>query len=45
MVGTSIPTLRQARVALHVFPLVTVLFLIAPEAAYSGERAKAGAGG
>ena len=35
MLGTPIPTMRQAILALQIFPLLAVLFIIAPEAVYS----------
>jgi hypothetical protein len=41
MLGTPIPTMRQALLALQVFPLVAVLFIIAPEAVYSGAPPRA----
>ena len=41
MLGMPIPTMRQALLALHVFPLVAVLLIVAPEAAYSGAPARA----
>jgi hypothetical protein len=36
MSGTPIQTMRRALLALQVFSLVAVLFIIAPEAVYSG---------
>jgi hypothetical protein len=41
MSGTPIPTIRQAFLALQVYPLVVVLFLLAPKAAYTGSPAPA----
>jgi hypothetical protein len=41
MLGTPIPTMRQALLALQVFPLVAVLFIIAPEGVYSGAPPRA----
>jgi hypothetical protein len=41
MLRTPIPTMRQALLALQVFPLVAVLFIIAPEAVYSGAPPRA----
>jgi uncharacterized protein YdeI (BOF family) len=41
MLGMPIPTTRQALLALQVFPLVAVLFIIAPEAVYSEAPARA----
>jgi DNA/RNA endonuclease YhcR with UshA esterase domain len=39
MLETTIPTMRQALLALQVFPLIAVLCIIAPEAVYSGPPA------
>jgi uncharacterized protein YdeI (BOF family) len=41
MLGTPIPTMRQALLASQVFLLVAVFFIMAPEAVYSGPPARA----
>ena len=41
MLGTPMPTMRQAILALQIFRLLAVLFIIAPVAVYSGAPGRA----